>query len=361
MLGIGTYLLWILQGGFFDGRIIPDAVDHKLHFYSKRHVCLSSPQLSSDVEGQLLKKKGRKNVIDWMLKILVSLTLLHQTGALSCERTYDVSSLANRVPPDKSIHHLKKPSHKISSLSLNSIDDGGEVTKFDTNSESLFIDSCATGGLTGFKSDFIEGSYHEIEERSSDTTTGKTTIIGEGIATCKLKDGNGDLFIVLTKMACAPQTKFRLMSPQWLGIQDKERGMPKDKRCRCEMDEEEKILCLDERQRTGTIEHDPNMLVPVLNVNPGVKNFQSFNVAFNNIIQDEVFFDDDLILAHDANVDQEMEGVALNAIDPNTHLTKYEDAVELVSKNADLEDKLMKLQKEFKLIGTKDVLSKDQI
>ena len=48
-------------------------------------------------------------------------------------------------------------------------------------------------------------------------------------------------------MVYAPQSKHRLMSPQWLGIQDKEQGVPKNKRCRCEMGNEEAILYLDER------------------------------------------------------------------------------------------------------------------
>ena len=73
--------------------------------------------------------------------------------------------------------------------------------------------------------------------------------------------------------------------------------MPKDKRCHCKMDNEEVILYLDERQRIVTIKYNPNMLVPLLNINPGIKNFQFFNVAFSNIIQDEACFDEDFILA----------------------------------------------------------------
>ena len=74
-------------------------------------------------------------------------------------------------------------------------------------------------------------------------------------------------------MAYSPQSKHRLMAPQWLGMQDREKGIPKDKRCRCEMDDEEAMLYFDERRRKVTIKHDPKMLVPVLNINPGIKNF----------------------------------------------------------------------------------------
>ena len=96
------------------------------------------------------------------------------------------------------------------------------------------------------------------------------------------------------------------------------------------------MLHVDERRRKVTIKHDPKILVPVLNVNPGNKHFQSFNVAFNNVIQDEELSHDEFV---DFNPELDWEGIALRSIDPNTHLNKYVDAVELVSKNADLEDK----------------------
>ena len=53
---------------------------------------------------------------------------------------------------------------------------------FDSDSSHLHPESCIAGGLTGFKSDFIEGSYAEVAERSSNTITGNAIIIEEGIA-----------------------------------------------------------------------------------------------------------------------------------------------------------------------------------
>ena len=46
----------------------------------------------------------------------------------------------------------------------------------------LCIDSYVTRGLTGFKDDFVEETYFNIEERSTNTTTDKVSIIGESIA-----------------------------------------------------------------------------------------------------------------------------------------------------------------------------------
>ena len=41
--------------------------------------------------------------------------------------------------------------------------------------------SSLSGRLTGFKGDFNEASHAEVPERSSDNTTGKYIMIGEGI------------------------------------------------------------------------------------------------------------------------------------------------------------------------------------
>ena len=92
-------------------------------------------------------------------------------------------------------------------------------------------------------------------------------------------------------------------------MQDKERGVPKDKRCRCELDDEEAALFLDERKRKVTMKHDPKMLVPALNLNLGIKNFASFNVAFHNAIQGNALLSDDLFTFD--TEDDEITGVAL--------------------------------------------------
>ena len=77
-------------------------------------------------------------------------------------------------------------------------------------------------------------------------------------------------------------------------MQDKEHGVPKDKCCWHELDDEESVLFLDKCKRKVTMKYDPKMLVPVLNVNIGIKNFASFNVAFLNAIQGNALLLDDL-------------------------------------------------------------------
>ena len=53
---------------------------------------------------------------------------------------------------------------------------------FDSDSTHFCLDSCVAWGFIGFKSDFIEESCAEVPERYSDTTIGKSIIIGEWIA-----------------------------------------------------------------------------------------------------------------------------------------------------------------------------------
>ena len=85
----------------------------------------------------------------------------------------------------------------------------------DSDPSYLCLDSCVAYGLTGFKSDFIEGSYAEVAERSSGTTTGKDITIGEGIAAYTFKEDAGELCTLNIHMAYASSSEHRLMSPQW--------------------------------------------------------------------------------------------------------------------------------------------------
>ena len=126
-------------------------------------------------------------------------------------------------------------------------------------------------------------------------------------------------------------------------MQYREKGIPKDKCCRCKIDDKEAVLHFDKRRRKVTIKHDPKMLIPVLNINPGIKNFQSFNVAFSNVIQNEGLSNDKLI-DFDLESDWEgIEGMVLRTIDSETHLNKHVDAAELISKNENIENKLFKI------------------
>ena len=72
----------------------------------------------------------------------------------------------------------------------------------------------------------------DAEERTSYTTTGKASIICEGIAAFTLKDYNGEFHTLHTRIAYAPLSKYRIMAPQWLKMQGKEQRMAKDKHSR---------------------------------------------------------------------------------------------------------------------------------
>ena len=50
---------------------------------------------------------------------------------------------------------------------------------FDSNPSHLHIDYCVIGRLAGLNSDFMDGSYAEVPERSSDTSTRKAIITCE--------------------------------------------------------------------------------------------------------------------------------------------------------------------------------------
>ena len=181
----------------------------------------------------------------------MALKLSHQKGALSYEKYYrhnsNDGSLSNRMPPDEHAKLSLFTNKEIELKALNNAHEKGEVACFDLDSTNLYIYSCVADRLTGFRIDFIEGTRVDIEEQTSDATTGKASIVGEGIAVCTMKDDDGENHTLHTRMAYALSSKYRCMAPKWLGIKDKEKGTPKYKRSRCELDDEEVMLYLDER------------------------------------------------------------------------------------------------------------------
>ena len=86
------------------------------------------------------------------------------------------------------------------------------------------------------------------------------------------------------------QVNIAQMSHQWLGIQERKQGVPNEKCSQCKIDDEEAVLLFDNRSRRVTVKHDPKMLVPVLTVNPSIKNHHSFSSAFCSVIQNEPEF-----------------------------------------------------------------------
>lgn len=329
--------------------------DRRLRFLPRKFMCLSYPQYTPQVEGQLRKNFGCSDPLRKIGYMLMMLTLIHQKGALSYEVSYGVHpELLYGTPPD--IRCTSPPRCEPRNIAFNNTGEEETVMKFDSDSVNLYIDSCVTGGLTGFKGDFVEGSCTDVPEKAMDTTAGKTTIIGEGIAAYRFVDDGGEPFTLYTKMSYAPQSKYRLLSPQWIGIQERDNGTPKDKRSKCEINDEEAIFYFANRQRKVTIKHDPRMLVPVLNVNPGIRNYQSFSKAFCSLIQDDGMDVEDEAIS----IEEDDHGVALQSINTDSHLNKYVDAVKLINKNQDLEKKLAKVQEEARMIGTSETLSKDQ-
>ena len=139
---------------------------------------------------------------------MITLTLLHQKGALSYEKDHRSSigsrSLSDRMPPDKHAKPSLFKTQDIELKDLNKTHEEVEVVLFDSYSANLYVDSLITGKLTGFRSDFIEVNYVDIEEQPSDVTTGKASIIDEGVVASTLIDDDGEYHTTHTNMAYAP-------------------------------------------------------------------------------------------------------------------------------------------------------------
>ena len=133
-------------------------------------MCLSNPQYTSDVEGQLRKQLGKINPVNRIWTILMTLTLLHQKAALLYEISYRTNlELSKRISLDIYYHQEFKINIKLclnEALSLkvlNNTNNREEIIIFDSDSIHLYKDSCVNRRIAGFKDNFKEGTYTEIE------------------------------------------------------------------------------------------------------------------------------------------------------------------------------------------------------
>ena len=104
------------------------------------------------------------------------------------------------------------------------------------------------------------------------------------------------------------------------------------KKCsRCELDNKEVVLIFDKHRWWVTLKYDPKILVPVWIIKLGIKNFQLFNIAFNNIIQDKTVLLGDLLIDK-IDFNKNVNRVALRVINYETYVLKYVNAAELITK-----------------------------
>ena len=92
------------------------------------------------------------------------LALLHQKGALSHKQSFGSSSypLSFGVPRDKFPANSSNKLLHMKDLDLKSLHNTTAEELMD--SSNLCLDSCVTGGLRGFKSDFIDGLHATVTE-----------------------------------------------------------------------------------------------------------------------------------------------------------------------------------------------------
>ena len=59
-----------------------------------------------------------------------------------------------------------------------------------------------------------------------------------------------------------------------------------DKLSQYNIDDEEEVSIFDNRTRKVVIKNDPKIMIPLLTVYPGIKNYQWFSTSFCSIVQD---------------------------------------------------------------------------
>ena len=114
-------------------------------------------------------------------------------------------------------------------------------------------------------------------------------------------------------------------------------------RAKCEIDDECDTLIFENRTKTVTIQNDSFMLIPVLNINRGIRKYQQFSVSFFTLIQDESE-NNEIELTFDHNEAYEDTCVDLNAISTQSRIQKLLQAEDLIKENADISKKLETLK-----------------
>jgi len=140
---------------------------------------------------------------------------------------------------------------------------------FDSDSFEVFLDSCVTQALTGFKLDFIENTFQESKHVAIDTALGSMAITGKDVARFCIQDDDGDFVQLQVPIHYSSKCKYRLITPQWLAKIYRMQGIDRNERTKMEIEDEYSILHLDRRKRKKTIQYHPVWEIPVVCMNIG--------------------------------------------------------------------------------------------
>ena len=161
IMSIITYLVWIFYGDFFTGKISSPVRHQHLSFLPHRYSCFSYPRWNTESENQFMRSKP-STLYRFVLVFFYTIAMLQQKASMSSQRNFDVVLPEDRVPPDK--HHPPTTHMHDHLCSHNNIIQSNTISSFDTDSVPLYIDSCVTGGLTGFKSDFTLALFVRLNQ-----------------------------------------------------------------------------------------------------------------------------------------------------------------------------------------------------
>ena len=113
----------------------------------------------------------------------------------------------------------------------------------------MYLDTCVTGGLTGFKSNFVEGTFVEKYLGNTTTAAGTSKVSGYGIAHYILSDDYGRTANLYVPINYSEGCKFRLVSPQWIRRCEREQGIPKELQTKLDIEEDFCTLQFDKRSK----------------------------------------------------------------------------------------------------------------
>ena len=210
-----------------------------------------------------------------LYRVLQKLNHRDSKNANACEKP---QSSSNEVPPAKTCLQTNQESYSTDAVS------------FDSDTALVYLDTCATGSMSPFESDFVPGTFTINSEATGvEGSGGSLELQGYGTVRYTVHDDDGRSHIIeIPNTAYIPQLKYRLLAPQYIKTCEKNMGIfdsSTNNRTRLETDEDFSILYFNAGQNMVHVPHLQSARVPALPINQGTNVYTAFTTEVHKIFK----------------------------------------------------------------------------
>ena len=152
---------------------------------------------------------------------------------------------------------------------------------FDSDTDLLYLDTCATDSMSPYAQDFIPGTFVPIDDCPDvKGSGGNLQIKGYGTVRYSVVSDDGITYVLeVPDTAFVPTLDYRLLAPQYLKKVERIQGLvDHDGKFTTgfQVDETFSTLRYNGGKHTITIKHIPSARVPAMSINKGTGSYQAF-------------------------------------------------------------------------------------